>query len=77
MPDKLTKFMRRLDPKMQLRVNQFLEIIQRSPLGVNGVKKLRGCKNTYRVRMGKLRIVYSVHNKKVTLVDIDYRGNIY
>jgi len=43
------------------------------------VKKLKGIQNAYRIRVGKIRILYKVfeHEKMVYIYDIDYRGKVY
>lgn len=42
------------------------------------IKKLKGSGgNIYRLRMGKIRVIYKVESNDVEIIDIDYRGNIY
>lgn len=43
------------------------------------VKKLEGLDNTFRIRIGKLRIVYAVDwkNKDIVIAKIGMRENIY
>jgi mRNA interferase RelE/StbE len=44
-----------------------------------GVKKLQGCEELYRVRVGDYRIVYTMENGKLTIVivRIGHRKEIY
>ena len=44
-----------------------------------GVKKIRGLKNTYRVRVDNYRVMYTIDDKKlvVIVIDIDHRKDIY
>lgn len=45
---------------------------------MKGVKKMQGRDdNIYRLRIGKIRIVYKIADADVEIIDIDYRGNIY
>jgi len=43
------------------------------------VKKLKGIQNAYRIRVGKIRILYKVfeHEKTIFIYDIDHRGKVY
>ena len=45
----------------------------------NGVKKLKGLEDSYRVRCGKYRIIYEIKNKEliVLIIDVDPRKDIY
>ena len=43
------------------------------------IKKLPTAKNSYRLRVGKIRVIFEINhqNKIIYILDIDYRGNIY
>jgi len=43
------------------------------------VKKIRGYRDVYRIRVDDIRIIYKVYGKdrKIVIYDIDYRGRIY
>lgn len=45
----------------------------------HGYKTLKGRHNHYRVRVGKWRIVYTIHDDKlmVLVVDVDLRSDVY
>lgn len=79
MPDKITKFIESLDKKLKAKLKEKLIVLKKDPFGMKGVKKLQGInENIYRLRVGKIRIIYKVHvNNFVEIIDIDYRGNIY
>ena len=78
MPDKIAKFIASLDKKAQQRLKAKLESIKNNPLEGNNIKKLNGFgEKIYRVRIGKIRIIYQVINNAAVILDIDYRGNIY
>jgi len=53
---------------MQLNVNNFLGL---------DIKKLKSFKNCYRVRRGDYRIIYSVNGKKITVITVGKRENVY
>lgn len=61
-------------PKILERIN-LLEI---NPIH-HGSEKLSGYENTYRTRVGKYRIVYEIHEKRVLVlvVNINPRKDIY
>jgi mRNA interferase RelE/StbE len=78
MPDKITKFIEALNKKTRRQLKEKLLALKQSPFNIKGVKKMQGWgENTYRLRMGKIRVIYRIMNKDIEIVDIDYRGNIY
>lgn len=60
------------------RVEQHLEVLHGNPRPF-GVKKLKGYTDTYRVRVGNYRIIYSIDDRSqtVTLLTIDDRKDVY
>ncbi|MCP4523015.1 MAG: hypothetical protein GY828_02235 [Candidatus Gracilibacteria bacterium] len=75
--DNITKFLLRLSQKER---NIVLEIIKKILSGDhNGldIKKLQGKKYLYRVRKGKIRIIYSNENGNYNIHDINFRNSIY
>ena len=55
-----------------------LELLKKAPYAMQGVKKLEGEEHLYRLRMGKIRIIYKILiDHEIEVMDIDYRGNIY
>jgi mRNA interferase RelE/StbE len=79
MPDKITKFIKSLNKKTRERLKARLITLRKDPYkSSNDIKKLQGYKeNYYRLRMGDIRIIYTINNNGIDYVDIDYRGNIY
>lgn len=77
MPDKISKFIASLNEKMRNQLKKKLELLRSSPFKVKGVKKMEGLENTYRLRMGKIRVIYRIIQGQIEIADIDYRGNIY
>lgn len=78
MPDKIAKFIASLSPKMRAKLKHRLILLKKSPYGGQDIKKLQGVPGEfYRLRFGKIRIIYEVKNTDIEIVDIDYRGNIY
>lgn len=77
MPDKITKFINSLNEKIRKQFKAKLEDLKKSPFTMKGVKKMEGTDKIYRLRMGKIRIVYKIAENGIEIIDIDYRGNIY
>lgn len=78
MPDKITKFINALNAKTRRQLREKLLALKQSPFSMKGVKKMQGWdENAYRLRMGKIRVIYRIINKDIEIIDIDYRGNIY
>lgn len=78
MPDKISKFIDSLDSKMRVRLKKKLNELKQNPFAMPGVKKLVNCgRSTYRLRLGKIRIIFVVNNGSIEIIDIDFRGNIY
>lgn len=68
------KYLERQDKKIRLKL---YKLIYQLPAGTD-IKKLKST-NLYRLRSGKLRIIYSVDEQErvITIVNIDSRGQVY
>ena len=51
------------------------EAIHSLPLG--DVKKLKGYENYYRLRVGELRVLYTLEDENIIITDILPRGEVY
>jgi mRNA interferase RelE/StbE len=74
---KLEKF-----PKsIRRRIEELILILKENPLPYLkfDLVKMEGYENTYRVRIGKVRIIYRIDfkNKTIEVLDANYRGRIY
>ena len=49
--------------------------IEKLPFG--DIKKLKGYQNDYRLRVGKLRVLFSLDNDIITVKDVLPRGQAY
>lgn len=69
------KFIRKQDKTTQKRL---LEAISQLPAGTD-IKRLQGYDNLYRMRVGNMRILYSIKEtvKIVNIENIDKRGDVY
>lgn len=79
MTDRIEKFIKKLNAKIRAQLKKKLGELFANPDGPHDVKKLQGYKNTYRLRVGDIRVVYTIdeNTKELTIIDIDFRGNIY
>jgi len=65
----------------QLVVKSIKKILLKEDVNID-VKQLKGTlKNYYRVRVGKIRILFELENSEVKIIaiinDIDFRGDVY
>lgn len=79
MTDRIQKFINALDAKTRLHLKGRLSALVSDPyLQEQDIKKLKGWgKDVFRLRVGKIRVVYRVDGKQVTILAVDYRGNVY
>ncbi len=77
---KALKAYEKLNNKTAARVNKALDNIAENPLNHSNIKKLKGeFEGSYRYRLGGIRIIYSVDEKKKTVFieALGARGDIY
>lgn len=75
--DKIAKFLKYLSKKERGVLKKILSDILLLNVATYDVKKLKGHQNLFRLRHGKLRIIYFKDNLKGIIVNIGYRGKIY
>ena len=56
--NKLDKFLLKLDRKTREIVKKVVVLIQRGDSSMLDIKKMKGSQNRYRVRVGRIRIVF-------------------
>lgn len=75
------KFLFRVNKKIRMKIFQVLKNLETNPIPfkVYDLVKLKGYKNRFRIRMGKVRIVYEFVPEKLTVIvwDINFRERIY
>ena len=83
LPRKVENFIKRRDQTTQERINAAFEYITHSPFhheNPTTIRQLRGRKiECYRYRIGDIRFIYRVdrENRRIRIVQIDNRGDIY
>jgi mRNA interferase RelE/StbE len=78
--NKAYKYYKKIDTATRKRINNHLLILAENPRHSElDIKKLKGYKDTYRLRIGDLRLLYSIEDKVliITLLKIGPRGDVY
>lgn len=75
------KFIESLQKNDRKRLKGAILVLKEDPVPIKSldIAKLKGEKNKYRIRKGKLRIVYEVmwEQKMILIHRVDFRGDIY
>jgi mRNA-degrading endonuclease RelE of RelBE toxin-antitoxin system len=75
------KSAKKLPEDYRRRIVEFLLILRENPVPAEyyDLKKLKGCTDTYRARIGDLRVIYEVlwDVKRVHVLVIEYRERAY
>lgn len=75
--DKIQKFILKLNKKQQVIFLKIFMAIQKLDLAGYDVKPLTGFKCTYRLRKGKIRVVFAKINDKGVILNVSYRKDAY
>ena len=73
---KAIKLIKRLPPDIKERVREAIMKLGDFPLGLD-VKKIKGTKNKYRVRVGDYRIIIELQKNMITVIDVLPREKAY
>jgi mRNA interferase RelE/StbE len=78
---KVIKFLQRRSESEKKSIKRKIDLLQQNPIKNENldIKQLKGVENVYRLRIGKIRMVYQVLNEKlvVILFSAGMRGDIY
>jgi mRNA interferase RelE/StbE len=68
----------KLVPEVQLRVQIAIDALDENPRP-DGVKKLKGKDNQYRIRVGDYRIIYTIEDQilLIVVVQLGARSDVY
>ena len=75
--DQIDKFLRKLGKKHSKLIKIILLDIVNFNLNLYDIKKIKGSQNLYRIRSGKIRIIFKKIEDKNIPIYIDYRNSIY
>ena len=70
--------LRKLDKGVQARLTKAIDKLAENPRP-HGCSKIKGVKNTYRIRVGDYRVLYEIRDKVlvVLVVEIGHRRGVY
>ncbi len=73
-----SKQIKKLSSELQERIQDRIDNLAIEPRP-DGVKKLKGRENGYRIRVGDYRILYDIFDDVllITVVEVGHRSNIY
>lgn len=74
--DKILKALNKFNRKEQDKIKSVLVKINKNQVSVLDVKKLKGRDDIYRVRSGKIRIIYRQKDGVIKLLAIERRSDI-
>jgi mRNA interferase RelE/StbE len=68
----------KLVPEVQVRLQLAIDALDENPRP-DGVKKLKGKDNQYRIRVGDYRIIYTIQDQKllIVVVQLGARSDVY
>jgi len=72
--DKITRSLQRLDKKEKKAVRDILIKIKNKDFKSLDVKKLKSKNNIFRVRKGKIRIIYHLKQERIMILSIERRS---
>jgi mRNA interferase RelE/StbE len=67
--------LKKLDRSTQIRILAHLKLFEAGKKV--DVKKLKGFKNIFRLRVGEYRIKFAIENAEIIVFDVKKRGKIY
>lgn len=73
--DKLLKVLRKLTKKERDIIDDILSKLEANKISGLDIKKLKGQRNIFRARKGKIRIIYICKDGQINLLTIDRRNN--
>lgn len=75
--DQIEKFVRSLNKEIARRIKKIFLDIMALDIKAYDIEKMKGHKNLYRLRFGKIRIVFKREDNKGHPIYIEYRGRAY
>ncbi len=75
--DQIEKFIRKLNKKLAHKIASALENIIQLNLKNYDVTKMKGFDDLYRIRIGKIRIIFRKSAGTGYPICIEYRGSVY
>jgi len=73
--DKIQRFLNNLSPKEKLRIKDILIRINLQNFKGLDLKKLKGRSDIFKIRKGKLRIIFRKRDNKIFILTIEKRND--
>lgn len=73
--DKIKKFVRKLASSEARKVLDTIVRVRAGELDALDVKKLKGSSDRYRVRLGRVRILFAKVDERNVITDVEFRGD--
>lgn len=70
------KKVKKMPKNIQKRALEVLKLLENFPFIRLDIKKLKGKERSFRVRIGRYRILFILVNNKIYVSDIDIRGKV-
>ena len=75
------KFIKKLNKQQKNKILNLIQTLKINPIPVKDydITKLKGYKDTFRIRIGKIRVIYRIHweKRKITIHFIGWRKHAY
>ncbi len=76
--DNIDKALKKLSPKEKVKVKSIIKALRSGRFDNLDIKKLKGTEDLFRVRKGRLRIIYQIRDNHVFVLKLGYRkGDTY
>ena len=66
--DKLSKALKKFTPQEQKKIKEIISLIKNNSFSRLEIKKLKSRDDVYRIRKGKIRIIYRIDNQGVIFI---------
>ena len=73
--NRIEKLLNKLDPKTRRLIEQAIYDLTRGNLNDFKLKKIKGTKDIFRVRVGKYRIIFRVGDNQINLIAVTKRDD--
>lgn len=73
--NKTDKFIKKLTKSQRLQLDNSLRKLYEDQLSALDIKKLTGSKDIFRLRVGRIRVIYSKRNDKIKIILITNRDD--
>jgi mRNA-degrading endonuclease RelE of RelBE toxin-antitoxin system len=75
--DKISKFLQKLSLSERKLWLKILSDVMAQKFGGYDIKPLKGYAGVFRLRKGRIRLVYGIFENNVVVFNLDYRSNVY